>query len=114
MKIKIVTLATMMMVLCGVSPAVIALGGSNANPEASAARVPLEHYLKAHVTGDGALIHKAFHPTAKIMSFRDGRLNALTVDEFAARFTGKPASDEAHARAASSPSAWPATRWPPR
>jgi hypothetical protein len=63
--------------------------------EEAAARVPLENYLKGHATGDAEYIRKAFHPDAKVFSFRDGKLNQLTSAEFAARFTGKPAPDEA-------------------
>jgi Putative lumazine-binding len=63
--------------------------------EEAAARVPLENYLKGHATGDPDYIRKAFHPEAKVFSFRDGKINQLTLAEFAARFTGKPAPDEA-------------------
>lgn len=66
--------------------------------EKEAARVPLENYIKAQVTGDGEFIRKAFHKDAKIMSFRDGKVNALTVEEFATRFSGKPAPDESQRR----------------
>ncbi|HZS10527.1 MAG TPA: nuclear transport factor 2 family protein [Blastocatellia bacterium] len=65
------------------------------NAEEAAARVPLENYLKGHATGDGEYMKKAFHPDAKVFSFREGKLNQLTAAEFAARFTGKPAPDEA-------------------
>lgn len=65
------------------------------NAEETAARVPLEYYLKAHATGDGEYIRKAFHADAKVFSYRDGKLNQLTSAEFATRFTGKPAADEA-------------------
>lgn len=63
--------------------------------ESQAARVPLEHYLKGHATGDGAHMLAAFHPDAKVFWYRDGKLNQVTSAEFAARFTGKPAEDEA-------------------
>jgi hypothetical protein len=63
--------------------------------EDAAARVPLENYLKGHATGDGDYMRKAFHPEAKVFSYRDGKLNQMTSAEFAARFTGKPAPDEA-------------------
>ena len=65
------------------------------NSEEAAARIPLENYLKGHATGDGEFIRKAFHTDAKVFSYRDGKLNQLTSAEFAARFTGKPAADEA-------------------
>lgn len=63
--------------------------------DTAGARVPVENYIKAHATGDAAFMRKAFHPDAKIYSFRDGKLQALTVDEFAKLFPGKPAANEA-------------------
>ncbi len=54
-----------------------------------------ENYIKGHATGDGEYMRKAFHPDAKVFSYRDGKLQQLTSAEFAARFTGKPAADEA-------------------
>jgi hypothetical protein len=69
-----------------------------AGGEEAAARIPLENYLKAHATGDPEFIRRAFHPDAKIMSRRDGKLSQLTVEEFAARFSGRPAEDEAARR----------------
>ena len=62
--------------------------------EAAAARIPLENYINAHATGNPDFIRKAFFPGAKIMAFRDGKLLNLSVDEFASRFSGKPAADE--------------------
>ena len=63
--------------------------------DAAAARVPLENYIQGHATGNGDFMRKAFHPDAKVMSFRDGKLASLTAEEFASRFNGKPAADEA-------------------
>lgn len=65
------------------------------DPEVLAARAPIEHYLNGHITGEAAYMRLAFHADARIMSFRDGKLHALTVDQFAARFQGQPAADEA-------------------
>ena len=62
--------------------------------ETAAARIPLEHYINAHATGNPDYIRKAFFPDAKIMAFRDGKLLNLSVEEFASRFSGKPAADE--------------------
>lgn len=67
---------------------------AHAQDETAAARVPLETYIKAQATGDGDYIRKAFHPDAKIVSVRDGKLQSLTAEEFAKRFNGKPAADE--------------------
>jgi len=63
--------------------------------EKRAVAVPLENYIKAHATGDGEFIRKAFHPEAKVMFFADGKFNQWSVEEFATRFSGKPAADEA-------------------
>ena len=63
--------------------------------EAAAARIPLENYINAHATGNPDYIRKAFFPEAKIMAYRDGKLINLSVEEFASRFSGKPAADEA-------------------
>ena len=69
--------------------------GPTSSSEAEAARLPLESYFKAHATGNGDFIRKAFLPEAKVMAFRDGKLLNLTAEEFAARFNGQPAADEA-------------------
>ncbi|HKX84204.1 MAG TPA: nuclear transport factor 2 family protein [Pyrinomonadaceae bacterium] len=58
------------------------------------ARVPLDHYLQGHSTGNPEFMRKAFHPEARIMSFRDGKMTNLSVEEFAGRFSGKLAEDE--------------------
>jgi len=63
--------------------------------EKRAVAVPLENYIKAHATGDPEFIRKAFHAEAKVMFSVDGKFNQWSTEEFAARFTGKPAADEA-------------------
>lgn len=63
--------------------------------ETDAAKIPLNNYLQAQATGNGELIRKAFFKDARIMAFRDEKLTNLSVEEFAARFTGKAAEDEA-------------------
>ena len=68
---------------------------SQAQGDTAGARVPLEAYIQGHATGNGDLMRKAFHTDAKIMAFRDGKLMNVTSEEFASRFDGKPASDEA-------------------
>jgi len=69
-------------------------GSSMATLEAQA-RVPLDNYIQGHATGNGDFMRKAFHTDAKIMAFRDGKLMNMTAEEFASRFNGKPAADEA-------------------
>lgn len=63
--------------------------------EEAAARIPLENYIKGQETGNADFIRKAFHKDARIMAFRDGKLLNLSVEEFAGRFNGKAADDEA-------------------
>ena len=63
--------------------------------EATAARVPLENYIKAHATGKPEFIKQAFWSEAKITAFRDDKLVSMSVDQFAALFNGAPAPDEA-------------------
>jgi len=88
-------LAVFLAAIVGVLP-LIETTNSNAESEleAAAARVPLESYINAHATGNPEYIRKAFFADAKIMAFRDGKLLNLSVDEFASRFSGKPAADE--------------------
>jgi len=62
--------------------------------EKKAVSVPLENYIKAHATGDGEFMRKAFHTEAKVMFFSNDKFNQWSSEEFAARFTGKPAADE--------------------
>ncbi len=69
-------------------------GSSIAMSEAEA-RVPLDNYIQGHATGNGDFMRKAFHTEAKIMAFRDGKMMNMTAEEFASRFNGKPAADEA-------------------
>ena len=68
--------------------------GSSVTTSEAEARVPLDNYIQGHATGNGDFMRKAFHPDAKIMAFRDGKLMNLTAEEFASRFNGKPAADE--------------------
>ena len=63
--------------------------------EADLVRIPLNHYLQAHSSDNPEFVRKAFHKDAKIMAFRDGKLLIWNVQEFASRFKGRPAIDEA-------------------
>lgn len=89
MRVLVLVLAVVIGVL-----AVPETTNTHAITETEAARIPLEHYLNAHATGNPDFIRKAFFLEAKIMAFRDGKLLNLSVEEFAARFSGKPAADE--------------------
>ncbi len=65
------------------------------NAEEAAVRVPIDLYFKAQATGNGDYIRQAFHADAKVFSIYEGKPSILTRDEFAARFKGQPAPDEA-------------------
>jgi regulator of protease activity HflC (stomatin/prohibitin superfamily) len=60
-----------------------------------AALAPLRDYVRAQQTGNADFIRKAFAKDAKVVGYLQGQLISWSVDEYAARFTGKPAADEA-------------------
>lgn len=78
-------------VCCALCPAVWAQ-----QTEEAAIRQTLQHYLQAHVTGNAEHLKKAFHPDAKLVFVREGKLTQMTMAEYAARFSGQPADDEAN------------------
>jgi Putative lumazine-binding len=63
--------------------------------ELKAIEAPIQNYFMAQKTGDAQYLLKAFSPDAKIIGHINGVLSNLTLTEFAARFSGKPADDEA-------------------
>jgi hypothetical protein len=63
--------------------------------ETEMAKIPLNNYLQGHATGNPEFILKAFYKDARIMSFRNGKLGNLGVEEFAKLFNGTAAKDEA-------------------
>ena len=63
--------------------------------EDAAVRAAVTQYFRGHSTGNGDEMRKAFLPTAHIEGIRNGTFVSWTVDEYASRFTGKPAADEA-------------------
>lgn len=63
--------------------------------EEAAIRTTIEHYFRAHATGNGQHLLQAFRPELHMMFVRDGALQMKTRDEFIAGFSGKPADDEA-------------------
>ena len=88
-------LAVVLIAICGVFAFLNGTKGSALTESEAAARVPLDNYIQGHATGNGDFMRKAFHSEAKVMAFRDGKLTNLTAEEFASRFNGKPAADEA-------------------
>ena len=68
------------------------------HPEYSAVRIPLEHYVQGHATGDSSHMRQAFMPSARIESMRDGALLSWDVDVYCQRFKGHPEADEASRR----------------
>ena len=94
---KLVVLLAVIAAVLGLTaiPGYFAAAQSTQSAEAAAARVPLENYIQGHATGNGDFMRKAFHSEAKVMAFRDGKLTNITSEEFASRFNGKPAPDEA-------------------
>lgn len=65
-----------------------------AQPEIEAAKIPLQQYIKAHETGNADFIRSAFTKDAKVVGHMGGKLISWCVEEYAGRFSGKPAEDE--------------------
>lgn len=86
---------SVLFILIGVVTTISAQKTAADKEEKELAKVPLENYLQAQATGNPEFIRKAFHADARIMAFRDGKLLNLSVEEFAGRFNGKAAEDEA-------------------
>ena len=63
--------------------------------EEAGVRAAVNQYFRGHATGSGEEMRKAFLPTAHIEGNRDGKFVSWTIEEYASRFTGKPAADEA-------------------
>jgi Putative lumazine-binding len=64
-----------------------------------ALHVPLRQYVKAHETGNGDFIRMAFSADAKVIGHMPNaageQLISWSVQDYAQRFAGKPADDEA-------------------
>jgi hypothetical protein len=84
-------------VLSVVTLFVLALGAVQfAQPaDEPAARAAINQYFRGHATASPDEMRKAFLPTAHIEGIRDGKFVSWTAEEYASRFTGKPAADEA-------------------
>ena len=67
----------------------------SSSDEEKAARVPVEHYLAGHATGDGAHFKAAFAPQAYLFWVRADTLATRTSAEYIAGANGSPAADEA-------------------
>jgi hypothetical protein len=64
-------------------------------PDTAGARVPVEHYLAAHATGDGAHNRLAFAPQASLYWVAADTLSTRTSEAYIAGSRGTPAPDEA-------------------
>lgn len=74
---------------------VLAMTLMSTSGEEAAIRATIEHYFRAHATGNGQHLLQAFRPELHMMFVRDGAFQQKTRDEFIAGFSGKPADDEA-------------------
>ncbi|HWS90407.1 MAG TPA: nuclear transport factor 2 family protein [Pyrinomonadaceae bacterium] len=72
----------------------VSASAQTADAEASAARVPLENYLRGHATGDPEFMRKAFHTEGSLIFIRDGKYTTRSFAEYIAGMSGKPAPDE--------------------
>ncbi|MDX2262899.1 MAG: nuclear transport factor 2 family protein [Gemmatimonadales bacterium] len=53
--------------------------------EETAARIPLEAYIKAHSTGDADVMATAFHPSARMVFVTDTGLAIVPISDYIAR-----------------------------
>lgn len=75
----------------------VASGASaqTAAPDTAGARVPVEHYLQGHATGDGAHFRAAFAQPAMLFYVRADTLASRSGEAYIAGASGRPAADEA-------------------
>lgn len=64
------------------------------NTELDAAKLPLQNYVRAHETGNADFMRQAFASDARIVGHMGGQLISWSVEQYASRFGGKPATDE--------------------
>jgi hypothetical protein len=75
--------------------ALLSVSGIAQTSDEQQVRSTVNQYFKRHATGDPAEMRKAFLPTAHIEGMREGKFVSWTAEEYCARFSGKPAADEA-------------------
>jgi hypothetical protein len=75
------------------TPMVLAQG-----TEVEAAKAPLQNYIRAHETGNADFMRKAFSSDAKIVGYMGGNMISWSLEQYAGRFSGKPANDESQRR----------------
>jgi hypothetical protein len=71
-----------------------AIAAAQANEEAGV-RAAVNQYFRGHATAQRDTMAAAFLSTAHIEGIRNGVFTSWTVAEYAGRFTGTPAADEA-------------------
>ncbi len=62
--------------------------------ESDSVKHPIQNYLRAHESGNAEFIRKAFASDARIVGNMRDEYLSLSVDQYASRFSGKPADDE--------------------
>lgn len=89
MKIRLLFLTVVLLTASAVSAS-----AQTADAETSAARVPLENYLRGHATGDPEFMRKAFHTEGNLIFIRDGKYTTRSFADYIAGMSGRPAPDE--------------------
>lgn len=87
------TLKTIFFGAIFMTPVVFAQG-----TEVEAAKAPLQNYIRAHETGNADFMRKAFTSDAKIVGYMGGNMISWSLEQYAGRFSGKPANDESQRR----------------
>jgi hypothetical protein len=88
-------LGVALMMSFATTAATTAAPAQNTAVELEAAKLPLQNYVKAQETGNADFVRRAFSKDAKVMGYLGGKWISWSLDEYAARFSGKPAADEA-------------------
>ena len=87
MRLNRTVLLSMSLVVVGPAP--------NQTSNEAGVRAAINQYFRGHATAQRDTMAAAFLPSAHIEGIRDGVFTSWTVSEYAGRFTGRPAADEA-------------------
>jgi hypothetical protein len=86
---------TQLLLITLLVPTLLTASAGAQGTDEAAVRATVNQYFRGHATASGEEMRKAFLPTAHIEGNRDGKFVSWTIEEYASRFTGKPAADEA-------------------
>ena len=80
--------------VAGISLAIFSAPAPAQGNEEAGVRAAINQYFRGHATALRDTMAAAFLPSAHIEGIRDGVFTSWTVNEYAGRFSGRPAADE--------------------